>query len=180
MAAKRGGRRRRVMNRAMRLPVWVIVCAALLSFSGTSYAWHWTPPTSTNYWETVWGYITGFTPLAAGNEVAAFSRADNTIVGMTTVSWNGSSFGYNMVVFGPDASPIDVYFLVWDGSAELMAKPDFTSNPEEFGAGPTQHDLHAVPEPNVAAMFAVAMLVVAGLVAAQRRAACPAGRRGGA
>jgi hypothetical protein len=153
-----------------------VLAVACVTMSAPVYAWHWTPPTSTNYWETVWGYITGFTPLAPGNEVAAFRTDNNAIVGMTTVSWDGSQFGYNMVMFAPSDSFFDVYFLVWDGTQELLANPQFTTHPGEFGAGPTQHDLHAVPEPSTMALAAVAGLSLFGAMRKRLAARFQSGR----
>ncbi|MCX6355891.1 MAG: hypothetical protein NTZ78_13465 [Candidatus Aureabacteria bacterium] len=101
----------------------------------------WTTPTQTNYWETVWGYITGFDTLSDGDQIAAF-RADDTIVGLATISYDDIlGFGYNMVVYSDNISAYEVRFTVWDGSDEIPATPNFTTNPAFPGSGPTQHDL---------------------------------------
>ena len=127
------------------------------------YATHWTPPSATNFWETVWGYLTGFTSLQAGDEIAAFNLSNDEIVGLATISFDGSLFGYNMVIFSPDSLPFNVYFLVWDGYSELSATPNFTTHPAEFGSGPTQHDIDnddAVPEPPTIMMLCLSIILL--------------------
>jgi len=103
----------------------------------------WIHPAMTWYWETVWGYLTGFTTLNPGDEVAAFRVDNSNIAAIATIQWDGSSYGYNMIIYAPDDSSFDVYFRVWDGSTELDAAPNCTTHPAEYGSGPTQHDLEA-------------------------------------
>ena len=135
-----------------------------LSLCPVANAWHWTPPSSTNFWETVWGYITGFSTIEAGDEIAAFRVDNDEIAGLTTISWDGSNFGYNMVDFAPDTSSFDVYYIVWDGSVELGAVPNFTAHPAEFGSGPTQHDVNhgqgGVPEPPTMIIMGISILLL--------------------
>jgi len=102
----------------------------------------WTPPAPTDSWETVWGYITGFNTLVAGDQIAAFRGDTNAIVGLTTISSDSTSFAYNMIVYSPNTTPYEVRFTVWDdGSGEIPATPNFTTNPVHLGGGPTQHNL---------------------------------------
>ncbi|MCX6353484.1 MAG: PQQ-binding-like beta-propeller repeat protein [Candidatus Aureabacteria bacterium] len=102
---------------------------------------HWTPPSITSYWETTWGYITGYITIAVGDEIAAFRVDNSQIVGLTTIAFDGSNYGYNMVIYAPDTNALEVYFRIWDGSNELDAAPNFTAHPAKYGSGPTRHDL---------------------------------------
>ncbi len=125
-------------------------CLVCFAIPETVCAQHWTPPSDTGYWETVYGYIFNVPGLHAGDEIAAFNAATNEIVGWITIDLDGGEFSYSMVMWGQNEDPFEVYFLIWDGTQELAVGPNFTTHPLEGGggSGPTRHDLNSgVPEP---------------------------------
>ena len=151
----------------------VIVAAYILFLSSSACAWHWTPPTETNFWEAVYGYLTGFTTLDAGDEIAAFRVSDDIIAGICYISESGGDFTYSMYnVYGDDTTPFDVYFLVWDGSTELSAIPNFTVHPAyDPGSGPTQHNMErGVPEPSTIIIMCTSVFLIHFFILKQRLA----------
>jgi len=137
----------------------VVVAAYILSLCSAADAWHWTPPTATNYWETLWGYLTGFTTLDAGDEVAAFRVSDDDIAGISAITYDPvMGYMYSLSAYGDNTAPFDVYFLVWDGTQELNAYTNFTAGPQS-PPPETQHGLSssggAVPEPSTIMMLIV-------------------------
>jgi len=143
----------------------VVVAAYILSLCSAADAWHWTPPTATNYWETLWGYLTGFTTLDAGDEVAAFRVSDDDIAGISAITYDPvMGYMYSLSAYGDNTAPFDVYFLVWDGSTEFNTTPGFTVHPAyDPGSGPTQRDLGnngSIPEPPTILILCLSVFLV--------------------
>ena len=136
----------------------VIVASYILFPCSSVSAWHWTPPTPTAYWEAIYGYITGFTTLDADDEIAAFSVSDGTLVGHDILGEGGGNIPYSMFIYSDDATQFDVFFLVWDGSSEISAVPNFTAHPV---GGTTQHNLeNGVPEPSTILIMCLSILLI--------------------
>ncbi len=151
----------------------VIVLAFVFFTCSSADAWHWTPPTATNYWEMVWGYLTGFTTLDAGDEVAAFRVSNNDIVGISTITYDPfMGYMYSMSAYGDNTASFDVYLLVWDGSTEFNTTPGFTVHPAyDPGSGPTQRDLGnngSIPEPPTILILCLSVFLV-GLFLLRKR-----------
>ena len=70
----------------------VVVVACVLLACSSAHADHWSPPTQTGYWEAVYGYLTGFTTLDDGDEVAAFNVSDGSLVGHALITQSGADY----------------------------------------------------------------------------------------
>lgn len=124
----------------------------ILTFAAPVHSAHWDPPGwwPGTYGHTVWGQITGFIVLDdPESQAAALRVSDSALVGLSSITVSGG-FWYNMVIHALSTANVEVYFLVWDGTSEWSASPNFTASPDS-PPPETQHNLLAeggVPEPS--------------------------------